>query len=275
MTDRSTSVAQVEIATRIARSLGGRQGLGAPVRRSFARSRDGAGAPSPVAEVISSGKTRGGPGGTTRLRLLLSVMWKAGAKAPYSVSGTPAWWARLIGIDDPDVEGARSVRNALRDLQNRGLLRPTRPGTAATQSVTPLLEDGSGTAYTPPERDYFRVPEVFWTQGIITRLQAPALVMLLCVLSVSQWDERTQQFHVVQFRPTTTKQVFGVSDSTRKRGLKELSDQGLLEDLTGPDVGYSVDGMPRNRSRHYRLTPLFRPPARPKSQEQAEQANAM
>ncbi|GAA1484043.1 hypothetical protein GCM10009625_08470 [Brachybacterium fresconis] len=266
----SIAQAQVRVASQLASSLRGRQGAGAPVRREFVLSPDKQGAPSPLITVISAGsRGRGGPGGRVRLGLLLSSIWVAGSRSPFETFRTPSMWAELLGLPDPTTAGARSVRNAQRTLVAQNFFaEPTGAG-RETRRIKLLREDGSGRDYTIPtgakeQNDlYFRVPEVLWTQGVIARLETPGLTMLLAALSVSRWDGEAGSFESVVFRPKTSKEVFGISDATRKRGLQELVMQGVLLDLSTSGSAHRLEGMPRNESKHYRLSSTFRPMHRP------------
>lgn len=257
---------QARVAAGVAQTLRGRWGLGAPVRRSFVQSPGGDGSPSPMVQVISAGaRARGGPGGKVRLGLLLSALWIAGARDPYDTVRTPSMWAELLGMPEPTTAGARSIRNAHRVLADKQFFRePAGPGREARR-IQLLREDGSGRDYSIPtgQKDqgdmYFRAPEALWTQGIIARLETPGLVMLLAALSISSWDAEAHAYSSVVFRPKTTRDHFGVADSTRKRGLQELSEQGLLLDLSGKNSPQRVEGLPRNESKRYRINSVLAP----------------
>lgn len=255
---------QTKTATKTAESLGGRKGFGAPVRREFVLSPQKSGQPSPLVQIISSGKTPGGPGGKIRLALYLSLLWKAGASSPHLTRGTPRWWAELIGIPDPGQAGARKVRNAWRDLELRGLvaLPQRRDGSQrqATDTIELLKEDASRTPYGgAPTSHYFRVPENFWTTGLVARLTSPGLTMFLCVLSLARWHEGAQRSTPVSFSAETAKSLFGVSPSTRQRGLRELVEQGVLVDITDPEEAAHDPRLAKNAVHTYEITPLWAP----------------
>src|SRR5688500_8111034 len=77
------------------------------LRRSFVARREGKVGPPPLALLM-----RGGRGGEVRLKLLLSLLW-VGAKPPHDVTFPSRAWAHLIGLADPDTNGARRIREAI------------------------------------------------------------------------------------------------------------------------------------------------------------------
>lgn len=219
-----------------------RLGRGAPIRQAFTDLAEDS-APSPLARVLSSSTGGGGGrGGRTRLAVLLSLWWVIGSGDP--TSRRPAsFWARLLGLADPDATGAVAVRKALRDLEALGFLTLTRASDPDHPPTIRLLrEDLSGRPYTTPtgrEGDrYFRFPEAMWTLGKMSELSAPGLTM--AVIAHRSRDTREDD---VWFGRNTFTARYGLSDSTRKRGLENLVQTHVLRrhigsiDLTG-DVGH-------------------------------------
>jgi hypothetical protein len=202
----------------------------------------------------------GGRGGKTRAAVLLSLLWVLAA-APH-VSNRPArFWGELIGLEDPDAAGARAVLSSLSELEKRGFigLEYSEPGLPPTLQL--LKENGSKEVYTVPgaakggaAEPYFRVPDYLWTSGAIRTLSGPALAMYLVVLSVHRSDIEDYR---VWFSPSTFKQRFGLGDSTRKTGLRELVEAGILMDFDESLDSAGETGNRTYRRKTYRLDTKF------------------
>ena len=135
--------------------------------------------------------------------------------------------------------------------------------------VTLLREDGSGAAYTPPSEAYqrakgsaksaavlrrhryFKINSKLWTTGEMQGLSGPALVMLLILLS-----ERGGEAKEVWFSTSAFEERYGLSPTTRAKGLRELRKRGLLtvisRSLPGAPGGTVFD--PLRRRHVYFLT---------------------
>lgn len=232
-------------AAEFARRLGTkRRDSGAPVRNLFvADDRDGV--KPPMAKLLSASPTGGGGrGGQLRLKLYVSLLWVCAA-APYEVIRPGRAWAGLLGLDDPETRGARRVQEAMRDLQDRGLVRILDRGGHAS-AVTLLSDFGTGHPYTPPSETYnqikmsganaatlamhryFRVPSSLWTTGLISKLSGPGLAMLLVLRCEQQGKDGTP----VWFSPDRALTRFGLAESTRRQGLEELRAEGLVTTMT-------------------------------------------
>lgn len=256
-TTRSQRLAALNAATR----LGARRGQGAPVRRAFVlRTEVG---PSPLASLLSSGKSGGGGrGGRTRLVLLLSLLWVSVAP-PHDTKRTARWWATLLGVPGDSHNAARLVRDSLADLQRRGFIRID--SSVREEPVVFLLDErGTRAPYTRPTSSqtlgiashddstgYFRVPDVFWTDGWCVDLSGPAIAMYL----ISLYGKQAQPFW---FSEASFRERYGLSDSTRKKGLRELVEVGILsEEFTVTDLDGMLMGRMRRR-KAYTLDPRFR-----------------
>lgn len=138
--------------------------------------------------------------------------------------GTAKYWAELIGLPDASVKGARNIRNAKKDLQNRGFLKPD----TGAKRITLLKEDGSGEPYAPPSgrgsEGFFRVPETFWTEGLVQNLSGPGVAMFLVFLSAGG----NEPGKAMSFHETVVRQTFGLSKNIRSAGINELLDQGVI-----------------------------------------------
>ncbi|NEK96610.1 hypothetical protein GCU67_20925 [Modestobacter muralis] len=186
-----------------------------------------------------------GRGGDLRLKLLLSLLWVAGAP-PYDVSYPARAWATLLDLREPERAGARRVSQALQWLDERRFIeleqqigRPPR--------VTLLRETGFGEPYEPPgainnrltqrlqgttgvqraalqeQREgerYLQLPPTMWTQGWIQTLSAPGLAMLLVLLAESVGNPDRE----VWLTPDLAQRRYGLSAATRSAGLRELVD---------------------------------------------------
>ncbi|WP_344207393.1 hypothetical protein [Microbacterium mitrae] len=71
---------------------------------------------------------------------------------------------------------------------------------------------------------YFRVPETFWSSGLCTDLSGAGLAMYLIAMSRAGWGNDPSFW----LSPTLFRKEYGLGESTRKKGLKELVDRGVL-----------------------------------------------
>jgi len=198
-----------------------------PLRKAFVRN-DEPDVDPPLARIVS---TRGRGGGVA-LKLFLGLVRRSSA-APYSTHLSARRWANLLDLDDPAQLGARRVADALKRLEDLGLIEiEARRGEAS--EVTLLREDGSGGAYEPPssnartgqrsnpENWYFQAPDGLW-DGYIQKLSAPGLAMLLILLAEPASRADGVWWSVDNF-PTW----YGVRASMRARGTSELRELGLI-----------------------------------------------
>lgn len=230
---------QLDTARAFARTFRNeRKASGAPVRHLFVRTVDG---PPSLSRLINrapesrSSDGAGGRGGAVRVKLYLSLIWVC-AKAPYSTIRPARAWAALLGLDEPETNGARRIRTALGELEKRGFIRLEKHGPGIPPEIFLLEESGTGSPYTIPfsnfgaanvnstRHEYFRIPEGFWTQGIISSLSTAGLVMLLILLSESQGKPKG-----IWFSPANSRIRYEISDGTRKAGLNELHEEGLVK----------------------------------------------
>ena len=217
-----------------------RRRAGAPVRNSFVIAEPGRSRP-PLAELLNSTKgAGGGRGGQVRLKLFLSLLWVC-AKEPYEAIRPARAWAALLGLDDVETNGVRRIHSAIRDLEERDLVRVRERGGQAS-AIRPLSDRGSGRKYEPPSETYnrldqkntseevlrrhryFRVPSGLWTAGHIATLSGPGLAMLLVV----RCEQRGVDAAEVWFSPQMAAERYGLAESTRVQGLQQLRAHGLL-----------------------------------------------
>ena len=214
--------------------------------------------PSPPMARILRG---GGRGGATRLKLYLSLLWLArNRNLDRPVFGYPAQQlAALLGLPNPENAGARRVQDALRWLAKEGFVAlDRRPGDVTRVH---LLDDaGSGLPYQPAgslaaraarrsrkdreQHFYVQLDAQFWTRGWVTALSGAAVAMYLACL----YEQRGQPDAPVWVSPRMGRERYDLSDETRNKGLRELTDQGLLDLARRPVPATSFDERFRARN---------------------------
>lgn len=215
-------------------SVAGRvSGRAAQVRRAFVVGSEGE--PPPVARML-----RGGRGGSVRLKLYLSLLWFA-ANPPYDVTYPARAWAQLLDLPDPDVSGARRVTDALTWLKKESFIE-VQPRPGLPSRVVLLEESGTGRPYVVPgaawrtlgpqasedERQrnrYLQLPPELWTSGWLQILDGASIAMLLVILAESSSERANAR---VWFSPAEALKRYGLSPSTRTKGLSQLSKAGLV-----------------------------------------------
>lgn len=220
----------------LAPAFGKRRGAGAPIRRSFIE-RGEFEEPSPLSQLLSGSNASrggGGRGGRLRVALLLTLIWQL-ARSPHTTNRPARYWAELLRIEDPETNGARLIRNTLLELEKRRFIRTEDRGPGKVPEIILMDESQSGADYKLPyleavERgksakpNYFRVPEQFWSSGLCSELSGAGLSMYLIAMSRGGWGEERSFW----LSPTLFADQYGLGDSTRKKGLKELVDKGVL-----------------------------------------------
>jgi hypothetical protein len=210
----------------------------AAVRWRFIARPDSSEPSPPLARILRGG---GGRGGATRLKVYLSLLWLARNRTlERPVFSYPAkHFAALIGLPQPDGAGARRVQEALRWLEKAGFVAlDRRPGDV---THVHLLDDaGSGEPYRPAgplvtraskrsqsEREqhfYVQLDARFWTEGWVAELSGAAIAMYLACL----YEQRGRDSEI-WVSPRMGRERYDLSDETRNKGLRELTDQGLLD----------------------------------------------
>lgn len=231
-----------------------------PVRRSFIEKPEDSDVSSltPLASLLRTRDFAGGKGGGLRISLLLTLIWVT-AKAPYSSTRVAAYWAELLGLQDPRGDGARTVRDALHELADRGLI-----GLRSTGSRTeifllnesePVLPDGRPALYEPPygHEPYLPIPRSFWVGGLAGSLSGAGVAMYLCALALTRHDE--PEFFI---STSFFDERYGISRSSRKRGLAELAERGVL--TVRMEEALDTNTFRRVRRNVYRLAKAYRQP---------------
>jgi hypothetical protein len=206
--------------------------IGAPVRRAFVLKTESG--PSPLVRLLNqrNGKS-GGPGGGLRAQLYLSLLWVC-ASSPYQTDRPARVWAQLLSLEDPETNGTRRIRAALKELGERRFVRQEM--TKPTPTIHLLSDLGDGSEYVPPgiaigkaaeetkaRHEYFRVPNAIWTDGYINDMDGPALAMFLVLLAESRGLDKK-----IWLSPRALEELYGISPSTRTKGISRLKDLGLI-----------------------------------------------
>ncbi|MDY0914489.1 hypothetical protein [Rathayibacter festucae] len=203
-----------------------------PVRSSFIVSSD-PNVPPPLTRLL-----RGGRGGEVKLKLLLSMLWIAVAD-PYDVTQPARVWAELLGLDEPETKGAARVNAAVRRLVEGGFLRAEARKGQPSRLIL-CEETGRGAPYTHPgshwevRKDlkkksaagprYTQIPSTLWTNGWVAVLSGPATAMFLILLE----QTRGKNYEELWFSPSVATARYGLSEVTRRKGVEELEELGLI-----------------------------------------------
>lgn len=199
----------------------------AAIRRAFVeRPEEGRSPLSRLLSGINAEQGGGGRGGRTRIAVLITLLWVI-ASPPFDSKRVSPYWARLLGEPDPEGAGAHAVLDALHDLHERGFIQLDTTGTNRMR-ITLLRETGDQHSYSFPDpaegESYFRVPRALWTSGVISEMSGRALALYLIALSHAGWGEREFWINQSLFAAR-----YGLGETTRKKGLRELVELGVLE----------------------------------------------
>jgi hypothetical protein len=141
----------------------------------------------------------------------------------------------LLRLEDPDKAGARSIRNTLLEIERRGFIRTEDRGPGKVPEIILMDESLRGVDYKLPylqaieegkdgDTSYFRVPESFWASGLCAKLSGAGLAMYLIAMSRAGWGNQPSFW----LSPTHFAEQYGLGDSTRKKGLRELVEHGVV-----------------------------------------------
>jgi hypothetical protein len=233
-TVREASNAALEVAQAIKSRMGKRDH--APVRVAFIGSNDSVraeGEVPPLAKIL-----RGGRGGEVRLKLELSFLWFA-VNPPHDLAYPARVWALLLDLDDAEGRGTRRIRQATTALAEAKLIEVLgRSG--QPNRITLLDEGGKGVAYRLPgdaynkargtgeewRHRYIQIPDTLWTNGWLATLSGAALAMLLVLFGELGQKDATKTD--IWFSPSRAQKIYGLSEDTRSKGLRELRAAGLI-----------------------------------------------
>ena len=286
-TFRTPSEPTLEVARLIKSRLGRRNT--APVRSALVGSSDATrdhGEVPPLARIL-----RGGRGGDVRLKLELSFLWFA-VNPPHDLVYPARAWALLLGLHDPEGRGTRRVRQAIAALATINLIL-VQERAGQPNRIVLLDEAGSGAPYELPGKAfsrargtgdewrhrYIQIPDTLWTNGWLATLSGAALAMLLVLyVELGQDDPESTD---LWFSPSRADRLYGLSEDTRSKGLRELRAAGLVSSRRKPASRNALDF--RRMRNTYRLetaqlnkiaqVPSKPNPERPLSPSEAAVAN--
>lgn len=228
-----------EESLEVARAIKARMGKRdhAPIRTTFigsyALSQAEPDSVPPMARIL-----RGGRGGEVRLKLELSFLWFA-VNPPHDLTFPSRVWATLIGLDDPEGRGTRRVRQAISALAAENLIKVV--GQAGRPNKIFLLDEGGndntyvlpGEAYNKSKGSgqewrhrYIQIPDTLWTNGWVATLSGAALAMLLVLFA--ELGQKDASKTDIWFSPSQAKKIYGLSEDTRSKGLRELRGAGII-----------------------------------------------
>lgn len=106
--------------------------------------------------------------------------------------------------------------------------------------ITLLDEGGRGVAYRLPgdaynkargtgeewRHRYIQIPDTLWTNGWLATLSGAALAMLLVLFG--ELGQRDATKTDIWFSPSRAQKIYGLSEDTRSKGLRELRTAGLI-----------------------------------------------
>lgn len=176
-------------------------------------------------------------------------------------------------MDDPRGDGARAVRDALHELADRGYVRLHSTGSRTEiflmNESRPTSEDGSPVLYTAPygEEPYLPIPRSFWTERLAGTLSGAGIAMYLCALAMTRSDD-PEFFISARFFD----ERYGISRSSRKRGLAELTERGVL--TVSLEETLDTNTFRKVRRNVYRLAKPYRQPTAWSPPEGEMQPNA-
>jgi len=131
------------------------------------------------------------------------------------------------------------VRLAINALDENRLIEVTsRPG--QPNRLVLLNESGNGEPYNPPgpayqsvratafanPHRYVQLPDTLWTSGWIATLSGAGLAMLLVLMT--ELGMRPADTTDLWFSPNRADALYGLSEDTRSKGLRELRAAGLV-----------------------------------------------
>ncbi|MFC1431363.1 hypothetical protein ACEZDB_11980 [Streptacidiphilus sp. N1-3] len=221
-------------ALRAAESAGNRARKRAQIRYRFVERENIEEPVPPMARLL-----RGGRGGQVRLKLYLSFLWMQTEDLGTPLGYPARAWATLFDLPDPSKAGARRITDAQSWLEEQGFVGvAARPGSG--NLITLLDDSGNREPYVVPgaaanreraekgkslQNRYIQLPGTFWTNGHITVLSGAAIAMLLALLCEKGASEEGTG---MWFSPSDAERRFALSEDTRSKGLRELSEAGLV-----------------------------------------------
>ena len=194
----------------------------------------------PLAELVRAGEVR------LKLHLVLAMM---ATKSPFELDDPPAahWFAGLLDLPDPDINGARRVNEAMTWLHENGfIVRTRRKGKPPHIRVT---HHGSVSA---AGGRYVQAPISLWQEGFLLALSGRALALYL-ILREASGGSKTHSATLSGGR----KAQYGLSEDTWGRAAGELEGAGLLqvEEVFARASSKDEYGPKRRRRRYTLVSP--------------------
>jgi hypothetical protein len=221
-----------------------------PIRKSFARRTDAGQSRPWLARLVGADSGRAAE---PRIKIVLTLLFLAKDDQRSVSSVQAAKWALLLGLDDPDTQGARRVSSAVRWLSDEGFIDAER-GQGRAPRLRVRHESGDGPWTSPVGRSgerqaesdrYFQLDHGFWANGWITVLSARAVAALLVVLDATWALEGTRyapkrsttgrafsETIALPWKHITEQSLvdnYAISRDLFDRGVKELVGWGILE----------------------------------------------
>lgn len=173
--------------------------------------RDANSAPTPLKRIAADGRGQG-----LRLKLYLCMTMLA-TRAPRLLRPYPAsTYARMLGLNDPESQGARRVNQAQRWLRDEGFIQRVENGTHPpyiTLLDIPSTGEWGGR--------WITLPLDLWQNGWIHALSGRALTLYVVL------RELTGGRPGGSTADGTRKRQYGLSDETWARGVADLEDLSL------------------------------------------------
>ncbi len=202
--------------------------LGAAVNRSkrqavqfskgfYRRETEGDSIP-PLARLVRSGR-----GANVRLKLYLTICLRA-VRHPHDVFVPPHSWAEMLGLPDPDQNGARRIRSALKWLEGAQLVQVEREPGKNPRAIL-LSQSGSGEPYRRPKASgevYSSLPVTFWSNEWILVTEPPAIAILIILLQL-QHGRKSDEAPWIR-----SPWAYALSPDTWTKGTRSLRELGLL-----------------------------------------------
>ncbi|MEY8017677.1 hypothetical protein [Mycobacterium servetii] len=172
-----------------------------------------------------------------------------------------------------NARGARTVTANLHELARRRIITLTAGGAGMPNTITLLDEQGNEQPYRRPAGpadggSYFRVPEAFWTTGLIGEVSGPGLAMYLILLyyhrrsAASTGARDFAEPTPTWFSENSFRQRHGLSEDTRLAGIQNLRDLGAIQVNTVSIDSSGGNSQRRYQRRHVTLNPRYEPPPR-------------
>lgn len=228
-----------------------------PLRRSFVQRPSGSTELTPLTKLLRTQGDSGGKGAGLRITLLLSLIWVC-AREPYTTNRVASYWSTLLGRGEDGEDGPRAIRDCLHELADRGLVELSARGSRVEIALNNETS-GQGSEprkYTPPYagEPYISVPRAFWSSGVAGELSGAGVSMYLAALALSRSD-----FPHFFITGELFDDRYGISRSSRKRGLAELVKLGVLEVKVTESIDLTT--FRKVRRNVYTITDAFTQPA--------------